>query len=192
MILSLLLVAACSSATVVARDDRAPVAALDVTPEGASNSADPEANSSANSPESDIADGPEADSEAGFGLGGVEQLASLTDDCVADSDLACDILFQLTALDSEEEAIALSCGGRRQVDVIFCSEGIVPDGQTLAFDITSPALDQLVADCESGDMTTCDFLFYRSPVGSSFEELGFTCGGRVAVATPDCRTTLPE
>jgi hypothetical protein len=41
-------------------------------------------------------------------------------------------------------------------------------------------------------MTACDFLYYRSPIGSQLEEIGSTCGGRINVALPDCRSTIAE
>lgn len=130
--------------------------------------------------------------EAGFGLGGAVQLASLLADCEADSDQACDILFQLSAVDSIEEAAALSCGGRSETETPFCTEGVEADGEQLHFDESSPGLSQIVIDCEGGDMTACDFLYYRSPLGSTYEETGNSCGGRTDVALPDCRTFFDD
>lgn len=39
-------------------------------------------------------------------------------------------------------------------------------------------LDELWADCESGDGSACDRLWEIAPVGSNYEEFGVTCGHR--------------
>ncbi len=42
-------------------------------------------------------------------------------------------------------------------------------------------LDLLWGDCESGSGEACDELFRRAPVGSTYEEFGYTCGDRPEV-----------
>ena len=129
----------------------------------------------------------------GFGLGGAAQLESLLVDCESGSDLACDILFQLSDFDSEEEVAATTCGGRSDITVVFCTPDVNAEGQTSVFDITSDGLDAVVIACTDGsDMTACDFLYFRSPIGSELEAIGATCGDRVEVAVPDCRTALDD
>jgi len=131
--------------------------------------------------------------EDGFGLGGAEQLEDLTNDCTGGSDLACDILFQLADVDTEAEVVALTCGGRSEARVIFCTSDMEPDENTAAFSGDSDGLAVVVSACEDdADMTACDFLYYRSPLDSTYEEIGASCGGRVQVAVPDCRTYLAE
>lgn len=41
-----------------------------------------------------------------------------------------------------------------------------------------PVLDALYDACVTGDGAACDTLFDRSPVGSEYEEIASTCGGR--------------
>jgi len=194
---------------VVANDERLATADSDAgesagSDSGASGGDDPDASDDADAGDADDrGDRQEADDDepttprdleeaAGFGLGGAEQLGSLLVDCERDSDMACDVLFQISAFDSVEEAAALMCGGRSDVEVVFCTEGIENAPGQLFFDIDSEGLDRVLSLCEDdGDMTACDLLFFRSPVESELEEIGATCGGRVNVAVPDCRTALP-
>lgn len=216
-----LFASACGSTTVVAREDRPAGAAENDSAsveEAEPDSTEPDATetdtSDATDDPSDDADGgedgvddgddgeaPDAEptaappraleEDSGFGLGGDAQVAGLVDDCIDGSDLACDVLYQLTEFDSPEEEIALTCGGRSAVTMIFCTEGIEAD-DTTAFSPDSEALPQLVTDCEVGDMTACDFLYFRSPINSEWEEIGNTCAGRTSVALPDCRTQFGE
>lgn len=120
------------------------------------------------------------------------QLASLAEDCEAGSDPACDILFQVSAAASPEEELARNCGGREPAGDGFCTDGIRSSPDGIWFDESSPGLAALERDCRAGDGTTCDFLYIRSAVGSAYEELGLSCGGRVEVAVPDCRTALAD
>lgn len=39
-------------------------------------------------------------------------------------------------------------------------------------------LDALWTQCGEGDAAACDTLYFDSPVGSTYEEFGLTCGGR--------------
>ena len=127
----------------------------------------------------------------GFGIGSAEQLEGLRADCEDGSDQACDILFQISDAGSAEEAFALSCGGRSDTATLFCTEGIDAATEEFFFDPDSSGVSDIVDQCvEFADMTACDFLFFRSPIGSDLEALGGTCGGRVEVAVPDCRTFL--
>ena len=133
----------------------------------------------------------EIEDDESFGIGGDEQLAGLLEDCQGGSDQACDILFQLSPPDSAEEEVALTCGGRAaDEEVDFCTSGVDANAGSYFFDLASPGLDDIATACEDGDMTACDFLYFRSPVGSRYEELGTSCGGRTTVAIPDCRTAI--
>jgi hypothetical protein len=46
-----------------------------------------------------------------------------------------------------------------------------------------PALDQLAQGCYAGDMQSCDDLFDRSEIGSTYEAYGDSCAGRQATGT---------
>lgn len=138
----------------------------------------------------------------GFGLGGAEQIASLQDSCERGDNRACDVLFMLTDFGSDAELIAVTCGGREPSPQTFCTSGIAglvdeTDTETeldlYVFNPESEGLDTVVTACEDdGDMTACDFLYFRSPADSDLEVIGGTCGGRLEVAVPDCRTVLGE
>ena len=212
-------VSACSSSTVSTRDQRPTVVPIEATVEtqevdneaavddrAIDNEADADDPSNDEDQDrGDRSDGPagdeaedslsprELEEAEGFGLGGAEQIEGLLTDCDAGSDLACDVLFQLSDFNSPEEAAAMTCAGRSTDARAFCTDGIEPETGQLFFDIDSEGLDAIVTLCEDdGDLTACDFLYFRSPVESEFEEIGATCGGRVAVAVPDCRTFLAQ
>lgn len=121
-----------------------------------------------------------------------QRVASLVRDCVEGNDLACDILFQVTEARSPEEAVALDCGGRGFDDSRgFCTAGVSRDKGDFFFNESSPALPGIADDCREGDMTACDFLYFRSEFESDYEDLGDGCGDRVQIAVPDCRTLFP-
>lgn len=111
--------------------------------------------------------------------------------CQQDSDLACDILFHYTDHESDAEAVALACGGRSPATNSFCTAGVDADPPNVWFATDSLALGEIVGACQDGDMVACDFLFVRSPTGSTYERIGLTCGDRTPVASPDCRRGLP-
>lgn len=122
-----------------------------------------------------------------------EQVRSLIADCESNSDLACDILLSISVPDSDNEAIALACGGRDAALDAFCTDDIdVTSEDSIWFDEDSAGLPALVTACEDGDMTSCDFLYFRSDFDSELEQIGNTCGGRIDVAIPDCRTALAD
>lgn len=169
----LFIAASCSSSTPVQTGERLPLDAK--VPEAA-----------------DVSDAEAEDEDNLFGIGSASQIQSLVVDCEAGSDLACDILFQVSEFSSEDEQIGVECGGRGENELLFCTEGIRVSDDGLWFDEDSPGLPAVVTACEGGDMTACDFLFFRSAVGSDFEIIGNTCAGLTEVALPDCRTQFPE
>lgn len=124
-------------------------------------------------------------------IGSQEQINSLVEDCETGVDMACDILFQASDFDSPEELVARTCGGQRPDNFGFCTEGMVADGANIWFAEDSPGLSAVVGACEIGSMTACDFLYFRSEVGSAYEDMGNTCAGRTEIAIPDCRTAFP-
>lgn len=203
-----LLSAACSSTTVIqegmlaspASDVLLPAVEPEVTTDEpdvrgdrdlGDTDADDETDDSSDTPSADDSESTEdTDGEDDFGLGGDEQIESLITDCEDGSDMACDILYSTSPVDSPAEEVALTCGGRSDEFVRFCTEGIDSAFGNVWFAESSPGLPAALASCEDGDMTACDFLYFRSAVGSDFEEIGNTCGGRTVVALPDCRTAF--
>ncbi|MGY9081414.1 MAG: hypothetical protein ACKVK3_02275 [Acidimicrobiales bacterium] len=136
---------------------------------------------------------PEVEIPKGFGLGGSEQLQGLLTDCADGNNLACDILYVISPFNSTEEAVAVTCGGLANTAVTFCTAGIDAGEDERFFALDSAGLGRVTKACQvGGDMTACDFLYYRSPIGSQLEEIGSTCGGRINVALPDCRSTIAE
>lgn len=117
-------------------------------------------------------------------------ITELTALCVDSSDMACDMLYHASDHNSDAEAIALGCGGRGESVDLFCTEGIVADSPNAWFSGDTPAVSTVVGMCLDGDMIACDFLFVRSAVGSRFEQVGLTCGNRVPVSNPNCRSTI--
>lgn len=53
------------------------------------------------------------------------------------------------------------------------------DGLLGIGDMTVDELDDLMGDCEDGDLTACDEVYSNTSVGSPEEEYGSTCGGRI-------------
>lgn len=131
--------------------------------------------------------------EAGTGpqsYGDDERLDSMQDDCEDGDDRACDLLYLQSSTDSAYEEVAATCAGRQPDAESFCApESEMDDSGTAPAD--APGLPILAADCEAEDLTACDLLYQLAPAGSDYEDLGFTCAGRVPVgALPDCRTRL--
>lgn len=115
------------------------------------------------------------------------ELDAVYDACADGNDRACDLLFELSFVDTEYGQMAMSCGGRRAPQESYCTAGIVPDASGW-IGADSPVLAELIADCEDGDMLTCDLLYWSSPFDSDHEHVGFTCGGRAVFgAAPSCR-----
>jgi hypothetical protein len=50
----------------------------------------------------------------------------------------------------------------------------------------SASISARYGDCDRGDMDACDELYDITPVGSSAEDFGATCGGRVDPRPGDC------
>jgi hypothetical protein len=119
-----------------------------------------------------------------------ERLDSMQDDCEAGELWACDLLYMVSSPGSEYEQAAVTCGGTVDDTGEFCTPepelgetGVAPDD--------SRGLRVLARECEDGDLTACDLLYALVRPGHDLENVGHTCGGRIAVgAVPDCRTRL--
>jgi hypothetical protein len=119
-----------------------------------------------------------------------DRLDAMQDDCEDGSMRACDLLFLVAGVDSDYEQTAATCGGTQEDTGTFCGDEAELDDSGFA-PADSPGLEVLALDCEEGDLTACDLLYQLVPFGHELENLGFTCGGRIAVgAVPDCRTRL--
>jgi hypothetical protein len=115
---------------------------------------------------------------------------AMQDDCLGGELRACDLLFLVSSTNSDYEAVGMTCGDTAAISRELCGVAVVLDRSGYAPD-DSPELQVLADDCGGGDLTSCDLLYRIAPIGHELENLGFTCGGRVAVgAVPDCRTRL--
>jgi hypothetical protein len=119
------------------------------------------------------------DDDRPFELGDDPELDLLWIRCGEGDPGACDQLGLESPVGSRYEEFGFSCGD------------VVPEGEVQ--DCTSvlgggPAgddpftygddayLDGLWDDCEDGDPFACDDLYWESPIGSIYEEFGFSCG----------------
>ncbi|RMI08817.1 DUF4190 domain-containing protein [Cellulomonas triticagri] len=138
--------------------------------------------------------------EDGFTYGDNAELDALWDACAAGDATACDTLYESAPVDSEYEEFGATCGGTTDGSA-YCADGgsgLPEDLEDLFGDDTAgteegaadtgassggygsdPALDALYDACAAGDGTACDDLYWASPEGSSYEDFGLTCGGRV-------------
>jgi hypothetical protein len=136
-------------------------------------------------------------------LGGADVADEVTD-CVLQ--LATDELRRGPLDSVMEEELVASCERAQEVldrsdAALDTSVGGEPSGSGLAFgdDIADdqpmdygddPVFDALWDRCEAGDGESCDRLFEQSPVGSTYEQFGLTCGNRDQVL--DCRALDTE
>lgn len=121
------------------------------------------------------------------------RLDSLWDDCGGGDDRACDILYIQSSVGSDYEQFAFDCAGRGLSSGGGCVEGITYDALGYVSDEDDSGLAAQVVLCQDGDMTACDFVFLGTVFGSEINEIGYTCGGRIAVgALPDCRTRFGD
>ncbi len=49
-----------------------------------------------------------------------------------------------------------------------------------------PQLDALYDECDGGDDRACDLLYFRSAIGSEYEDLALDCAGRVPASDTSC------
>lgn len=109
----------------------------------------------------------------------------LWDACQAEDWQACDDLYRRSPFGSDYEEFGATCGRRRDADragqcVVVLGDGASPDTPVGTGDGygDDPTLDQLWDGCEDGDLQACDELYVASPIGSSYEDFGATCGRR--------------
>lgn len=97
-------------------------------------------------------------------------LAGYVAACRAGDEVACDVAYAISPVDSEEEAIGGSCAGRGET---FCS-GYDPETSTASSYGDDPLLDELYDLCVADDNDACLALYLISPVDSEYEAVGLT------------------
>lgn len=124
-------------------------------------------------------------SDSGFGVEYDAAIDSLVQDCLGGMDMACDVLLAFAVPQRE---VGRTCGGRGTADDGFCLDGVARVTELEPwFDDDSAAIAAIGQACGDGDMTSCDFLYYRSGLESQWSTVGATCSGRVEAAFPTCR-----
>jgi hypothetical protein len=130
--------------------------------------------------------GEKVDDSSGDGTayGDDPALDALWDACEEGDGTACDDLFWQSPVDSEYEAFGNTCGERfSEADAPFSCADEIGGGDSGSDDAFTygddPVLDALWDACEDGDPEACDDLYADSPLGSDYEDFGFSCGGRV-------------
>lgn len=108
--------------------------------------------------------------------------------CEAGDMDACDELYVVSPLGSDDRLFGDTCGGLQPPDTgQWCVDafGTEPGGTSSAQPpVTSdPQLARLIEQCADGDMVACDDLFIESPLNSPEEDFGDTCGGRQPLGT---------
>ncbi len=96
--------------------------------------------------------------------------------CQAGDDVACDLVYLLSDLESPEEAIGLDCGGRGALPETSCSGYEGSDSSSAYTYGDDPLLDALWDMCAGGNDDACDHLYFISPVGSEYETFGSNNG----------------
>lgn len=122
-------------------------------------------------------------------LGSERPLDDLADGCFEGDLTQCDLLYGLSEDGSDYQLYGDTCAGRQDSGTgEFCTEVfdfLVPDGQSPGDLGNDDELDELADECFDGDLGACDELYAESPVGSSYETYGITCGGRQPVSIAD-------
>lgn len=118
-------------------------------------------------------------------------LDRLYDSCKDGNNGDCDSLYWQAPLGSGYEDYGRSCAGRQRPDGSLTCEGsgsANPPSASASPDAygSDPELDRLQDSCAGGNNADCDSLYWRSPLGSDYEEFGRSCGGR---GRPDGRIT---
>lgn len=130
-------------------------------------------------------------------------LDHLHDSCVDGFLTDCDSLYFASPPGTDYELMAITCGGRGtehygtcEIDLGGGSDTDI-DTEIEVEDLTGlfdgilvfgddPALDALWTSCAGGDMVACDQLFFTSPIGSSYETFGDTCGNTSPSTSGGC------
>lgn len=95
-------------------------------------------------------------------------LAGYAAACRAGDDVACDVAYAISPVDSQEEQIGRTCAGRGET---FCS-GYDPETSTASAYGDDPLLDELHDLCVGGNGDACLALYLISPVDSQYEAVG--------------------
>jgi hypothetical protein len=99
------------------------------------------------------------------------RLDVLWEECAGGDLSACDDLYRESPVGSDYERFGDTCGNRTEGGA-WCSE---VSEEPLGYG-DDPYFDALWEACAEGDMTACDTLYVEAPIGSEYEEFGYTCG----------------
>lgn len=127
---------------------------------------------------------PPADEPGDLGEPGFDALGQA---CFEGNLAMCDTLYRVTPIDSAGEAYGETCGGRNAPIPNGCGaeyDWSLPEAQQPG-DLGSSEFDALGEDCFDGDLAACDRLYAITPIDSTAEAYGWTCGGRSPVAALD-------
>ncbi len=125
-------------------------------------------------------------------------LDALWDDCAAGDLAACDSLWFDAPFGSEYESFGDTCGGTQppssggcEFDSQFGSDPPIDDNLPMSYGDDAD-LDALWDDCEAGDLSACDSLYYSSPLDSDYETFALSCGGTSSVEQFGTCVTGPD
>lgn len=114
------------------------------------------------------------------------ELDALYDACADGDMVACDELYFNSGYGTEYEEFAITCGGTDTDNYGFCDSSGSTDGSGAMNYGDDATLDALYDECEGGDLAACDTMWWDSEIGSEYEELAETCGGRTDYAAGTC------
>jgi hypothetical protein len=103
---------------------------------------------------------------------GTGDLTALRAACEAGELVACDELYLLSPIGSDDETFGSTCGGTAEATLGACAD--------------RAGLDEDRAACADGDLAACDDLYFLSPLGSDDEAFGSTCGDRREATFGQC------
>jgi len=112
-------------------------------------------------------------------------LDALWDACADEDWAACDDLYRQATRDTAYWNFGDTCGGAWDANTTdWCVDamtgGATGDDEFDDSGITEAQriwFEALASACGAGDWDACDFLYMQTPVGSSYEHFGNTCGG---------------
>ncbi len=108
-------------------------------------------------------------------LGDDPYLDSLWAGCDGGDGFACDALASSAPVGSDYELFGATCGARHgDLGPRTCAEPDEPFGYG-----DDPDLDSLWERCSAGDASSCNQLWFDSPIGSAYEAMGDACGALV-------------
>lgn len=103
------------------------------------------------------------------------------DSCAGGDMAACDSLYWNSPVSSQYEDFGATCSDRQGWTAGGCATNTGSTTSTPSTLTSAPGtdatLDQYWNECAGGNMASCDYLYWNSPVNSEYEEFGGSCGG---------------